>query len=96
MTVLYVVLSSQEDPRELLTSASIYGGAKVTQEADNILMLQRPPGRHYVEVEKNRFDGELGHVPLSYCRGSFCFSKSTHSHAAEDNGKLFLGPELHG
>lgn len=56
-----------------LSIQSIYGGAKASQEADNIFILQNNKGKsgllqgkRYIQVAKNRFDGELGIVPLYY------------------------------
>jgi twinkle protein len=49
--------------------SSVYGSAKATQEADNVLILQKDPtneNRKFVEVKKNRYDGTLGHCPLYY------------------------------
>ncbi len=37
-----------------------------TQEADNVLILQRNNDWKWIEVLKNRFDGELGCVPLQF------------------------------
>ena len=45
---------------------SIYGGAKATQEADNVLIVQKRDGQKFLELKKNRFDGTLGAVPLSF------------------------------
>jgi hypothetical protein len=46
---------SQEATTELLTTASIFGGAKATQEADNVLILQDQAvnslkGKKYLQV----------------------------------------------
>ena len=47
---------------------SVFGGAKATQEADNIWILQHVSGNKYLEVKKNRFDGDLGTVGLRFDR----------------------------
>lgn len=49
-----------------LTHASVFGTAKATQEADNVVILQRGRSHKYIEVKKNRFDGELGQIPLRF------------------------------
>lgn len=53
-----------------LTHASVFGTAKATQEADNVLILQRGRAHKYLEVKKNRFDGELGNIPLRFEKDS--------------------------
>lgn len=50
-----------------LTITSIFGTAKATQEADNVMILQRD-AKHQVklDIRKNRFDGSLGSIPLMF------------------------------
>ncbi len=48
---------SQEKDTEDLTVSSIFGGAKASQEADNILIIQdkrltSPKGRKYIQVRR--------------------------------------------
>ncbi|KAM4623908.1 twinkle mtDNA helicase [Polymixia lowei] len=68
----------EEDDRELQT-ASIFGSAKASQEADNILILQEKklvtsPGRRSLQVTKNRFDGDVGIFPLDFLKASLTFT----------------------
>uniref|UniRef100_UPI003AAC2EEC twinkle mtDNA helicase n=1 Tax=Centroberyx gerrardi TaxID=166262 RepID=UPI003AAC2EEC len=68
----------EEDDRELQT-ASIFGSAKASQEADNVLILQEKklvtcPGRRSLQVTKNRFDGDVGIFPLDFLKASLTFS----------------------
>ncbi|XP_061612065.1 twinkle protein, mitochondrial [Phyllopteryx taeniolatus] len=68
----------EEDDRELQT-ASIFGSAKASQEADNVLILQEKklvtcPGRRSLQVTKNRFDGDVGVFPLDFIKASLTFS----------------------
>ncbi|KAF3704177.1 Twinkle protein, mitochondrial [Channa argus] len=68
----------EEDDRELQT-ASIFGSAKASQEADNVLILQEKklvtcPGRRSLQVTKNRFDGDVGIFPLDFNKSSLTFS----------------------
>nr|XP_057934183.1 twinkle protein, mitochondrial [Doryrhamphus excisus] len=68
----------EEDDRELQT-ASIFGSAKASQEADNVLILQEKklvtcPGRRSLQVTKNRFDGDVGIFPLDFLKSSLTFS----------------------
>jgi len=46
--------------------ASVSGTAKATQEADNVLILQKVGENRYIDVKKNRFDGTLGVVPIKF------------------------------
>ncbi|KAK0137716.1 Twinkle protein, mitochondrial [Merluccius polli] len=62
----------EEDDRELQT-ASIFGSAKASQEADNVLILQEKKlvscsGRRSLQVTKNRFDGDVGIFPWTSSR----------------------------
>ncbi|KAM7370570.1 hypothetical protein PAMP_010102 [Pampus punctatissimus] len=68
----------EEDDRELQT-ASIFGSAKASQEADNVLILQEKKlvtcaGRRSLQVTKNRFDGDVGIFPLDFIKTSLTFS----------------------
>ncbi|XP_038590970.1 twinkle protein, mitochondrial [Micropterus salmoides] len=68
----------EEDDRELQT-ASIFGSAKASQEADNVLILQEKklvtcPGRRSLQVTKNRFDGDVGIFPLDFIKSSLTFA----------------------
>ena len=50
--------------------SSVFGTAKATQEADNVIILQRGRRWRYLAVRKNRVDGELGMVPYRYDKAS--------------------------
>ncbi len=56
------------DDSQDLTISSVFGSAKATQEADNIIILQNRPKYRVVEVRKNRFDGDCGKIPLGFDR----------------------------
>lgn len=45
-----------------------------------MIILQRHQGRHYVDLRKNRFDGDLGIVPLEFrkVRASTCVYRGVH------------------
>ena len=66
--ITLVVHPRKVDDDEELSVASVFGTAKATQEADNILILQRsneelePPTEKFIDVRKNRYDGDLGKV----------------------------------
>lgn len=46
--------------------ASVSGTAKATQEADNVIVLQKVGDSRYIDVKKNRFDGLIGSVPIKF------------------------------
>jgi len=57
-----------------LTIESISGTAKASQEADNIIILQKDKdGSKTLEVKKNRFSGDLGAVSLGFNRAAKTF-----------------------
>lgn len=65
---------------EALDCNSIYGGAKSTQEADNVLLLQQEEvmegvKRKYIEVVKNRYSGDVGRMSLHFRKESLTMSK---------------------
>ena len=59
----------KEDEGVRLGLPSIFGSAKATQEADAVIIvgiiLQNDGAVKFLDVRKNRYDGELGVVPLS-------------------------------
>lgn len=62
-----------------LSNNSIFGGAKASQEADNILIIQdkrlsNPRGKKYLQITKNRFSGDLGMFTLEFDREALSFS----------------------
>jgi twinkle protein len=61
-----VVHPRKEDENTLLGLASISGTAKATQEADNVLILQRIEGRNFIDIKKNRFSGKLGKIEIGF------------------------------
>lgn len=68
----------EEDMNELNMN-SIFGGAKSTQEADNVLILQNKwlpvyKCNKYIQITKNRWDGDLGKVPLWFDKDSLSYS----------------------
>lgn len=79
--VTLVVHPRKEDHYMPLQLSSIFGSAKVTQEADNVLILQvKQPDKgskaffKYLEVAKNRYDGELGRIKLYFNHQNLCMS----------------------
>lgn len=80
--VTLVMHPRKERDSEDLSTSSIFGGAKASQEADNVLILQNrrlssQQGRKHLQVTKNRFDGDIGSVPLEFNKENLTFSEST-------------------
>eukprot|EP00602_Paraphysomonas_sp_CaronLab_P009375 CAMPEP_0185037728 /NCGR_PEP_ID=MMETSP1103-20130426/32532_1 /TAXON_ID=36769 /ORGANISM="Paraphysomonas bandaiensis, Strain Caron Lab Isolate" /LENGTH=478 /DNA_ID=CAMNT_0027575839 /DNA_START=143 /DNA_END=1576 /DNA_ORIENTATION=+ len=60
VNVFLVIHPRKEDDTTPLQMASILGTAKATQESDVVIILQRVEGSTYIDVKKNRYDGQLG------------------------------------
>lgn len=65
-----VIHPRKEDDNIALGMSSISGTAKATQEADNVLILQRIDGKNFIDIKKNRFTGKLGRIGISFCEKS--------------------------
>nr|XP_030132163.3 twinkle protein, mitochondrial [Taeniopygia guttata] len=79
--ITLIIHPRKEDDEKELQTASIFGSAKASQEADNVLILQdrklaTGPGKRYLQVSKNRFDGDVGIFPLEFSKASLSFSSS--------------------
>lgn len=74
--VTLVIHPRKENEEVELQTASIFGSAKASQEADNVIILQSKKGtaQKYLQVTKNRFDGVLGRVPLDFAKDSLSMS----------------------
>ncbi|KAM5139483.1 twinkle mtDNA helicase isoform 3-T3 [Callospermophilus lateralis] len=100
--VTLVIHPRKEDDDKELQTASIFGSAKASQEADNVLILQdrklvTGPGKRYLQVSKNRFDGDVGVFPLEFNKNSLTFSIPPKSKARlkkikDDNGLVAKKP----
>lgn len=64
--VMLVVHPRKELDDTELGIASVSGTAKATQEADNVVILQKIGQRRFLDVRKNRFHGELGSVQIEF------------------------------
>lgn len=73
VNIILVIHPRKEDENAPLKMSSISGTAKATQEADLVLILQRVADRMWLDIKKNRYDGTLGTIHLSYSqhRSSF-------------------------
>ncbi|CAF0886846.1 unnamed protein product [Didymodactylos carnosus] len=78
---MLVIHPRKEAEEEELAISSIFGTAKASQESDNILIIQnrKLPNAtgymKYLQVGKNRFDGELGKFQLRFDRDRLSFSR---------------------
>ncbi|EDO43259.1 predicted protein, partial [Nematostella vectensis] len=74
--VTLVIHPRKENDDVELQTASIFGTAKASQEADNVMILQDKRGRSdkYLQVTKNRFDGTVGRIPLEFVKESISMS----------------------
>lgn len=71
--VTLVVHPRKEADNEPLHNNSIFGGAKASQEADNVIILQMKwtdqfRFQKYIQITKNRYDGDLGLIPISFSK----------------------------
>ncbi|KAF0695088.1 Aste57867_14073 [Aphanomyces stellatus] len=70
--ITLVIHPRKEQDDTDLTLSSVFGTAKATQEADNVLILQRTKGDVKLDIRKNRFDGSLGSIPLTFEKDAIC------------------------
>jgi twinkle protein len=68
--ITLIIHPRKEDDGQALSINSVFGTAKATQEADNVIIVQKGKYYRYLEVTKNRFSGDLGIVPYKYDKES--------------------------
>ncbi|KAK0180698.1 hypothetical protein PV327_003055 [Microctonus hyperodae] len=78
--VTLVIHPRKERAEDDLTTASIFGGAKASQEADNILIIQDKRltsirGKKYLQIAKNRYSGDLGVMNLEFDKLSLSYQQ---------------------
>ncbi|XP_050422258.1 mitochondrial DNA helicase [Adelges cooleyi] len=78
--VTLVIHPRKERDAEQLSVNSIFGTAKATQEADNILIIQHKTLeslkiKKYLQIVKNRYNGNLGVMPLEFNKHSLSFAQ---------------------
>jgi twinkle protein len=67
VNIILVIHPRKDDDRLALHVSSISGTAKATQEADLVVILQRMDEHQmFVDIKKNRFDGQLGKFDVSF------------------------------
>ncbi|PXF40963.1 Twinkle protein, mitochondrial [Gracilariopsis chorda] len=74
--VTLVVHPRKTDDDSRISIASVYGSAKATQEADNVLVLQRTANGKELEVMKNRFDGAVGSIALRFDKKRLLYAEA--------------------
>ncbi|OCT70017.1 hypothetical protein XELAEV_18036943mg [Xenopus laevis] len=79
--VTVVIHPRKEDDHKELQTSSIFGSAKASQEADNVLILQdrklvTGPGKRHLQVAKHRFDGDVGVFSLELNKPCLSFASS--------------------
>lgn len=89
LNIQSTLLPSQDDITRLLTINSLYGGGKIAQEADNVILIQDESTlpdvtypKRFVQVVKNRYDGQLGRMDLAFNRSVKSFSTKVTVHEA--------------
>ncbi|XP_059615649.1 mitochondrial DNA helicase [Phlebotomus argentipes] len=86
--VTLVIHPRKERDAEDLTTSSIFGSAKASQEADNVLIIQDKRltsirGKKYLQVAKNRFSGDLGVMPLEFDKEALSYAQKKKKAAEE-------------
>ena len=81
--VTLVIHPRKEPEDQALNISSVFGTAKATQEADNVLIIQNENGQKKLEVKKNRFDGDLGSVGLRFNKERLIFEERRKDEKAE-------------
>lgn len=72
----------QEKDVDDLSTNSIFGSAKASQEADNVLIIQDKRltavrGKKYLQIAKNRYTGELGVMPLNFDKTKLSYASKS-------------------
>uniref|UniRef100_K3WZ52 SF4 helicase domain-containing protein n=1 Tax=Globisporangium ultimum (strain ATCC 200006 / CBS 805.95 / DAOM BR144) TaxID=431595 RepID=K3WZ52_GLOUD len=92
---LTLVIHPRKEQEDVdLTLTSVFGTAKATQEADNVLILQRTRGNSKLDVRKNRFDGTLGSIPLTFDSESNCLRELNEETMSENVASVDLEAQM--
>lgn len=91
--VTLVMHPRKERDSEELSVNSIFGGAKASQEADNVLIIQDKRlsslrGKKYLQIVKNRYSGDLGVMPMEFERSALSYAikkKKTEEKSLKEN-----------
>ncbi|XP_073822002.1 mitochondrial DNA helicase [Musca autumnalis] len=79
--VTLVMHPRKEREEDDLTASSIFGSAKASQEADNVLIIQDKrltsvKGKKYLQIVKNRYSGDLGIMPMEFNKEALSYAFS--------------------
>ncbi|XP_041974571.1 twinkle protein, mitochondrial [Aricia agestis] len=90
--VTLVMHPRKERESEDLSTSSIFGSAKASQEADNVLIIQDKRltavrGKKYLQVAKNRYSGDLGIVPLDFDKDALSYQSKKKSKKQDEPEK---------
>jgi twinkle protein len=81
-----VIHPRKQDDELPLSMADVFGNAKATQEADNVIILQRNKQTKYLDIRKNRYSGDLGRIPLYFDKPVQRFSQPPQDTPYQTNG----------
>jgi len=96
--ITLVIHPRKEENNEPLKTNSIFGTAKASQEADNIIILQDQKVLNkdgtfkmekYIEITKNRFDGELGKFSIKFNKEILSFVPSSFNKREFNRNNIF-------
>ncbi|TGZ54504.1 mitochondrial DNA helicase [Temnothorax longispinosus] len=85
-----LVIHPRKERDEELTTLSIFGSAKASQEADNVLIIQDKrlisiKGKKYLQVAKNRYSGDLGIMVLEFDKTKLSYAQKKKVKSEEVN-----------
>ncbi|XP_017075653.2 twinkle protein, mitochondrial [Drosophila eugracilis] len=94
--VTLVMHPRKERQEDELTTSSVFGTAKATQEADNVLIIQDKRltsvrGKKYLQIAKNRYSGDLGIMPLEFDKDGLSYSSQIQSGKRKREKNPFRG-----
>ncbi|XP_032689722.1 twinkle protein, mitochondrial isoform X2 [Odontomachus brunneus] len=75
-----MVIHPRKEKDDELTTLSIFGSAKASQEADNVLIIQDKRvtnirGKKYLQVTKNRYSGDLGVMVMDFDKQKLSYAE---------------------
>lgn len=77
MHLTLVIHPKKVNENEDLNISSVFGSAKATQEADNVLIMQNREKYRVLELKKNRFDGDIGRTALVFDKNTKLFYETS-------------------
>ncbi|KYQ94381.1 T7-like mitochondrial DNA helicase [Tieghemostelium lacteum] len=83
--ITVVIHPRKQETESTLSINDIFGTAKATQEADNVIIFQRTKDQKYLDIKKNRFSGHLGSIPLGFNQDTQRFYEISNIDTSNDN-----------